>query len=115
MFPYYLAIGMTTEEFWEKDPRLVVAFRRAHDLKREAENQKLWLQGFYIYDAFAVVLSNAFGKKGGKKHKYMEKPIDLFGKTDEEIRQEELRKQDAMIKSLTALQMNWQKKHPKEE
>ena len=105
---------MTTEEYWHGDPTLVKWYRKAHDLKREQKNQELWMQGLYIYNAFGAVLANAFGKKGSKKAKYIEKPIDITTKSEEEQQKEELRKQDAMIRSLTLLQQNWEKTHPKE-
>lgn len=105
---------MTTEEYWHGDPMLVKWYRKAHDLKREQKNQELWMQGLYIYNAFGAVLANAFGKKGSKKAKYIEKPIDITAKSEEEQQKEELRKQDAMIRSLTLLQQNWEKTHPKE-
>lgn len=107
---------MSAEEFWHGDPWLAKAYRKAHELKRQADNQRLWLQGFYVYDAFAVVLSNLFGKKGSKKQEYFKKPIDIFGKekSQEETVEEELRKQDAMIMSLTALANNWKNRQPKE-
>lgn len=50
-FPYYLAMGMTYDEFWRGSPSLVRAYRQAHDLKRHERNYDLWLQGRYIFEA----------------------------------------------------------------
>jgi len=50
-------------------------------------NEELWLEGIYMLDAFQTVLGNAFGKK---KLKYMEKPLDIFEKTEAE-KQAEIR------------------------
>ena len=71
-------MGMTYEQYWEQSPYLAVAYRRAYRLKREAENEQAWLQGLYVFDAFAVCLANAFAKRGSKKQNYIEKPIDIF-------------------------------------
>lgn len=79
VFPFYLSIGMTYEQFWEGKPSLVVFYRRANDLRRKERNQELWLQGRYIYEAigsFAEILP-AFPKKGAKVHPYMEEPYPI--------------------------------------
>ena len=80
----YLVMGMTPTEYWEKSPFLAVAFRKAYRLKRQVENEKAWLQGMYIYDAFAVCLANALSKQGSKKQNYAEKPFDIFPLTERE-------------------------------
>lgn len=79
VFPFYLSIGMTYEQFWEGQPSLVVFYRQADELNRKRRNQEMWLQGRYIYDAigsFAEILP-AFPKKGAKVHPYMEEPIPI--------------------------------------
>lgn len=101
---------MTEQQFWHGDPWLAKYYRKAHDLKRQERNQELWMQGLYIYDALAVVLGNAFGKKGGKKLKYLEKPIDITEKTEEEKEREEIRKQNQIIANLNNLKINWDTK-----
>lgn len=81
---------MTNEEFWYEEPRLAIAYREAQKLRDEHLNQQLWLQGLYNYDALSVVISNAFGGKGGKKQKYLTEPIELHPhkQTSEEIKQQ---------------------------
>jgi hypothetical protein len=106
---------MTSEEFWHGDPRLVKAYQKANDLKREAENQKLWLQGLYIYDAFAVVLSNAFGKKGSKKQEYFKEPINILGKTEEDEEREAEEARQKLIAQLNGWKARWDKTHGKKE
>lgn len=69
---------MSVKEFWEDDPDLFWAYRFSYiqRMKQEQEinNQNMWLQGAYIYEAVSVALSNAFSKV---KHKYSEQPYDL--------------------------------------
>ena len=81
---------MTNEEFWYEQPRLAKAFREAQKLRNDKLNQQLWLQGLYNYDAFSVVVSNAFGKQGAKKPTYLKEPLELHPhkQTPEEIRQQ---------------------------
>ena len=89
VFPWYMAIGMSYDEFWNQDPFLAVYYREAHEFKRDEENQKLWLGGLYSFIAISTALSNIH--LDGKKHKvnqYLREPIRIRPKTDEEIRAE---------------------------
>lgn len=67
---------------------MVRAYAQAYLLKRRAMNEQLWLEGIYNANAFQTVLGNAFGKH----LKYLEKPLDIFEKTqaekDAEVRNE---------------------------
>ena len=84
-----MAMGMSYTEFWDEPPFLGVAYRKAYRLKREIENEQAWLQGLYVYDAFAVCMSNAFSKRGTKRQNYFEKPIDIFPLTEREKKERE--------------------------
>lgn len=84
-----MAMGMSYTEFWDEPPFLAVAYRKAYRLKREIENEQAWLQGLYVYDAFAVCMSNAFSKRGSKRQNYFEKPIDIFPLTEREKKERE--------------------------
>ena len=79
--PFYMSIGMTYKDFWEGDVRLPGFFLRAYKLKCERDleenNFNAWLQGRYIHDAFAVVLSNAFSDRHSSPSQYHEKPIEI--------------------------------------
>lgn len=79
VFPYYLSIGMTADQFWNDDPTLVIYYRKAAELKNERMNQELWLQGMYIYEALCDVspIMNAMAKKGTKPHPYPESPYPI--------------------------------------
>lgn len=86
-FPFYLAIGMTYDQYWNDDCQLVKYYRKAHKLKNEQKNQELWLQGMYIYEALCNVspVLHAFAKRGTRPLPYPEKPYSL---TKEETKQE---------------------------
>ena len=81
-FPYYLSIGMSPEQFWDGDPELAKYYRRADEMKLERQNQTLWLQGMYFYEAIcdASPILQSFAKKGTKPHPYVEKPYPLNNK-----------------------------------
>ena len=93
-------MGMTPTQYWDEDPRLAVAYRKAYRLKRKADNEQAWVQGFYVYDAFAVCLANAFSSKGSKKHNYVEKPIDIMPLTPAEKKQREQEDRAKMQRAL---------------
>lgn len=77
VFPFYLAIGMTYEQFWEQDCELVKFYRKAALIQRDLRNQDAWLQGMYFYEAL-VDVSPAFRSMGAKKPQpYRKEPYDL--------------------------------------
>ena len=79
VFPFYLSIGMTPEQYWDGDPSLAKYYRKAHELQRKRKNEDLWLQGMYIYEALCDVspIMNGFAKKGTKPHPYTDRPYSI--------------------------------------
>ena len=79
VFPYYLSIGMTPEQFWDGDPWLTRYYRKADELSVERRNQELWLQGLYIYEALCDVapILQAMAKKGTKPREYSKQPYSI--------------------------------------
>ena len=57
---------MTAKEFWEDDPALFWSYRISYMQKKKNEqivqNQMMWLQGAYIYDAVSKAIANSFSK-----------------------------------------------------
>lgn len=89
--PYYLAIGMTHEQYWEDDPWLTQTYRRAHELTVEMRNQEMWWQGMYIFKAFMAGLANFGEGLAGKhhqrkEHKYVDEPIRITPLSEKEKR-----------------------------
>ena len=84
-FPYYIAIGMTPEQYWDGDPALAKYYRKADEIRMERLNQEKWLQGVYFYEALcdASPLLQAFAKRGTKAHPYADKPYALTEKQKE--------------------------------
>ena len=98
--------GMTYEQYWYGDPWAMKAYRQAYDLRNRRENEMMWINGMYFANALSIVLHNAFSKKGTPPKKYMEKPLDVFPKTEAEIKAERERAQRELIRKL-----NLWKKH----
>lgn len=69
---------MTYDQFWNGDATMVKAYRKAHDMKLEEDNFKLWLQGKYFYDALLCVapILRAFSK-ARKAVDYHDQPFML--------------------------------------
>jgi hypothetical protein len=82
VFPYYLSIGMTYEQFWDGDPNLVKYYRQAEEIRIERKNQELWLQGLYVYEAMCDVapIMHAMAKKGTKAQPYPDQPYAITEK-----------------------------------
>ena len=94
VFPYYLSIGMTYEQFWEGDPALPRYYRKAAEIQNERKNRELWLQGMYVYEAIcdASPILHAFAKKGSKPHPYSDKPYALTEEQRERYAEEKERR-----------------------
>ena len=94
-FPYYLSIGMTEEQYWDKDCMLAKYYREADELRKERMNQELWLQGMYFYDAMSRLspILKAFAKAGTKPMPYVEDPYPI---TKKSAKENEEKKEKAM-------------------
>ena len=94
LFPYYLSIGMTYEQYWEGDCTLTKYYRKADEIKKERMNEELWLQGMYIYEALCDVspILHAFAKKGTKPQPYSERPYSITEAQRKRAEEEKARK-----------------------
>lgn len=88
LFPYYLSIGMTEEQYWDRDCMLVVAYRKAEEFRISRRNQEMWLQGAYFYDALCRVspILHAFAKNGTKPISYLSEAYPL---TENQVKRQE--------------------------
>lgn len=69
-------MGMSPYDYWCGPSDLKKAYRQARDIRKQEENERLWLQGMYFYEAVSVALHRAFNKNSSNV-KYAEKPYDL--------------------------------------
>lgn len=93
--PHYLAMGMSADEFWNCDPRMYKAYREKDRIQMEKQNELLWLQGMYVYQAILLSAPRLNSIQPKEPLPYPEKPIDLglskpkedgHEMTDEEIK-----------------------------
>ena len=84
-FPDYLVMGMSYDEFYNKDHTLVIAYKRAYKRKREEINTDMWLQGAYVYEAITRVapILVPFAKHP-KLEPYLKKPFPLYESEENE-------------------------------
>lgn len=118
LFPYYLSIGMTYEQYWEQDCDLVKYYRRSAQIKQDLKNQDAWLQGAYFYEALIDVapILRAFAKKGTKPTPYANQPYELFSRNDETRKKQVVEKrQDEKAKAFMQAFMMSNNKKFKEE
>ncbi len=84
-FPYYLSLGCSYDEFWNKPSWVVVAYREAEIQRQERVNYESWLQGLYMYTGIKSAIDTFAwgfgGKKGAKPPAY---PDRRFAFTDRE-------------------------------
>ena len=92
-FPIFLSMGMTREEFWEEDPSLVRAYKKAHWLRFQEQNRMAWLQGRYFYDALCAAspIFRDFAKRGTQPAPYHDEPIQFY-KNAEEAHEAEIKR-----------------------
>lgn len=103
VFPQYLSIGMTFDEFWNQDCTLVTAYREAEELRERRKDYFLWLQGYYVYAAVGALapIFHDFAAKGTKAAPYLEAPLSTP--------KEELEKKKALAErdSIIAWAKSW--------
>lgn len=105
-FPYYLAIGMSYDQYWNCDCCLARDYRKAHELEIQERNQELWIQGAYIYEALIDVapILQAFAKKGTKPTPYPSEPYAL---TKKEARERKERDERRRVEKMKAKMAEW--------
>lgn len=113
VFPYYLSIGMTYDQFWNGDPSIAKYYRQAEEIKTERKNQELWLQGLYIYEALCDVapIMQAMAKKGTKARPYPEQPYAITEKQRKRENDEKERRVAEKGKRMLEMFMKQSNKH----
>lgn len=96
VFPYYLSIGMSYEQFWYGRPELVIPYRRADEIRRRRINQELWLAGMYTADALSATVVNMFSKQN---FHYPSEPRPITIDEARELRERERKAKEEKIKA----------------
>lgn len=95
---------MSYDEYWLGPPGLCSVYRQAHKLKIESKNQQLWLQGLYIYKAFAAVISGMFSKSS---EGYLSEPIRITSLTEREKEEKAKKSRQELVNRLSAWEAAW--------
>ena len=85
-YPAYLAMGMSSDDYWNGDAQMCVAYRKAREEKMRLDDAMLWRQGLYIYHALCEVAPYFNSLKPQKPHDYLKEP---FGFIKEEPKKED--------------------------
>lgn len=100
--PYYMSIGMSYDDFWNGDVKMVKAYRKAYELREKRRNQELWLQGMYFYEALcdASPLFRFSMKKGViKPEPYVKEPYPITEADVRDREEREARKKEERLKA----------------
>jgi len=109
--PYFMALGVSYDEFWNGDYTCLKYYEEKNKLEIEKRNQELWLQGLYNYIALSTVIANALAKKGSAPKQYIEKPIRITPLSEEEKELEKKKMVDDFRAQLMALDRKFTQKH----
>lgn len=93
--PYYMAIGMTYEQYWYGDVHMARDFYKADRIRQKRMNDEAWLYGAYVGRAIEATICNAFRKSGTPPAQYPKEPI-WKDESDEEEEARLREEQDAV-------------------
>ena len=79
---------MSVTEFWDGEPSLAVAYRKAEELRQKKKNEEAWLNGLYVYRAICSVASY-FSQDKNSHIDYPAKPLEPDNQEDEENKKAE--------------------------
>lgn len=88
---------MSCEAFWDDDPRLALAYRKADEIHRKRLNEQLWLAGVYTAEALSATVGNMFSKTN--KHEYPSEPLAITAEEQEARREREQKARMERIKA----------------
>lgn len=94
MFPFYLSIGMSADEYWNQEPKLAIAYRKAHQLRMQRWNFEAWMENQYTMAALQASVGNMFIEKGKTPFKYPSEPYPLTEEEAEEQHKRRLEQQE---------------------
>ena len=84
---YYMAMGVSFDEFWYGDYCRLKFYERAYFNRLKKRDYDMWLEGAYVYQAVSVALAKSFG--GDRQAEYPKQPFG-YEKPEEQMSQEEL-------------------------
>ena len=107
LFPHYLVMGMTPEQYWDGESWLKPAYRKAYQMRFENEqrlaDQNNWYMGQYlirVLQAVPLLVGGLNVKSSTKLQDYPEKP---FLYQLEEQKKEEVRRKNELDQTKLAM------------
>lgn len=95
MCPYYMAIGMTYDQYWRDDVTMPIMFRKAYKIKQEEIKWQIWEEGVYTYEALCKVspVLHAFAKNGTKPLPFSSEPYGIQKIREEREEKEKIKEE----------------------
>lgn len=116
LFPQYLVMGMTPEQYWDGESSLKAAYRKAYEIRMETEqrlaDRNNWYMAQYIIHVLQCVPLLVGGLNVKNTTKLPEFPDKPFFEKFEERKKEETQKkqeQDQMMLAMAFFQANVEK------
>ncbi len=88
-FPAYLAMGMSSDEYWNGDAQACVAYRKAYKEKLQLQDAMAWRQGLYVYHALCCVAPYFNSIKPRKPEEYIDHPFGIVTNHETEQKEDE--------------------------
>lgn len=114
-FPKANAIGVSWQEFWGMNPRIIKLLFKGHEEKIREQDYLAWLFGQYTLSAVLVAVEHCLaGHKA--KAKYMEKPILQEADANKQLTEEEKQREvDLFFAKEKVRRINWRRHRQKQE
>lgn len=110
MFPEYLVMGMTPEQYWDGESWLKKSYREAYRIRMRNEERErditAWLHGAYIREALASVplLVNGFVPRGAKATDYPKQPRTIQAEEEKKAAEKQKRQENQMQLAMAMFQ-----------
>ena len=98
------SIGVSYGDFLRMTPAGLAAVAKGY---RQRANAQAWLNGLYMQDALAAVLSAALGGKGTKVHKYPDAPYNILQEEAEVSEESEAARAKAYMMQMVRAGRGW--------
>lgn len=109
LFPQYLLMGMTPEQYWDGESSLKKAFRKAYQLKMEIEQKSAdrnnWYMGQYLIAVLQSVPLLVAGLNVKRTTNLPEYPKEPFFKAAEAAQKKEVRRKREEDQTMLAMAM----------
>ena len=117
MLPQALKLGITYDEFWRMNPRLLDIYGKVYRDKLEDKDREMWILGSYFRDALISTVGNMFKSKGSKTIEYPKTPymqseeFKRLNNNQELTEEEKIEQTKILFGQLQIMQSNFELSH----